>query len=201
MVNKILKYGYYIFFGALIFVALVVVASAFPIQGNIQIKVVQSGSMEPAIKTGSVVIIKPLSTSSLPGPEGPSGPRTAGQAANYKIGDVITFEGNFKDAKGKKIPISHRIVEMKVEGSQPIYITKGDANEERDSKEVLQNQVICKVYLIIPYLGYAIETARTTYGFLALIIIPAAIIIYDQSVKVFKELKRIYGKKKEDDKS
>ena len=181
MVNKILKYGYYIFFGALIFVALVVVASAFPIQGNIQIKVVQSGSMEPAIKTGSVVIIKP--------------------ASSYKIGDIITFEGNFKDAKGKKIPVSHRIVEMKVEGSQPIYITKGDANEERDSKEVLQNQVIGKVYLIIPYLGYAIETARTTYGFLALIIIPAAIIIYDQSVKVFKELKRIYGKKKEDDRS
>ena len=179
--NKILKIGYYIFFGALFAVALVVVVSAFPIQGNIQIKVVQSGSMEPFIKTGSVVLIKP--------------------ASSYKIGDVITFEGNFKDAKGKKIPISHRIVEMKVEGSQPIYITKGDANEERDSKEVLQNQVIGKVYLIIPYLGYAIETARTTYGFLALIIIPAAIIIYDQSVKVFKELKRIYGKKKEDDRS
>mgnify|MGYP001614624548 FL=1 len=177
-IKKLGKIGYYIFFGALLAIAILVLVSAFPIAGNIQIKVVQSGSMEPTIKTGSVVIIKPTSS--------------------YKIGDVVTFEGNFKDAKGKKIPISHRIVEMKVGGSQPIYITKGDANEERDSKEVLQNQIIGKMYLAIPYLGYAIETARTTYGFLALVIIPAVIIIYDQSVKVFKELKRIYGKRKEE---
>lgn len=180
-IKKLGKYGYYVFFSALLAVALVVVVSAFPIQGNIQIKVVQSGSMEPAIKIGSVVLIKP--------------------ASSYKIGDIITFEGSFKDAKGKKIPISHRIVEMKVQGSQPTYITKGDANEERDSREVLQNQVIGKVLFSIPYAGYVVETARTTYGFLALVIIPAGIIIYDQSAKVFKELKRIYGKKKEENKS
>ena len=180
-IKQLGKYIYYIFFGALIIVALIVVVSAFPIQGNIQIKVVQSGSMEPSISTGSVMLIKP--------------------ASSYKIGDIITFEGNFKDARGKKIPISHRIVEMRVEGGNPIYITKGDANEEQDLKEVPQKQVIGKMYFAIPYLGYAIETMRTTYGFLALIIIPAGIIIYDQSAKVFKELKRIYEKRKEENKS
>src|SRR3990167_10268699 len=125
--KKLGKYGYYILLGALIFVALVVVASAFPIKGNIQIKVVESGSMEPAIKTGSVVLIKPSSI--------------------YKIGDVITFEGNFKDAKGQKVPTTHRIIEMRVDRGNPVYITKGDANEEPDSKEIPQSQVIGKVYL------------------------------------------------------
>lgn len=171
MNKKPLKILYYIVFSFLILVALIVVASAFPIQGNIQIKVVQSGSMEPNISTGSVVLIKP--------------------ASSYKIGDVITFEGNFKDARGKKIPVSHRIVEMKIERGNPTYITKGDANEERDSKEVLQSQVIGKVYLAVPYLGYAVETARTRYGFLAIIIVPAFIVIGDQGIKVYKEVKKM----------
>lgn len=174
--KKLGKIGYYIFFGALIFVALVVIVSAFPIKGNIQLKVVESGSMEPAIKTGSVALIKP--------------------AAFYKIGDIITFEGNFKNAKGQKVPTTHRIVEMKVNRGNPIYITKGDANEEQDTKEIAQKQVIGKVYLAIPYLGYAIATARTTYGFLALIIIPAAIIMWDQFGKILSEIKKMKEGKK-----
>ena len=176
--KKIGKYAYYIFLGAMILVALVVVVSAFPIQGNIQIKVVESGSMEPAIKTGSVVLIKP--------------------ASSYKIGDIITFEGNFKDAKGKKVPTTHRIVEMRVDKGNPIYITKGDVNEERDSKEVLQNQVVGRVYLMIPYLGYAIKTAKESYGFLALIIITASIIMWDQFGKILGEIKKMRVKRKQD---
>lgn len=175
--KKIWKIGYYIFLGAIIFIALIVAVSAFPIQGNIQIKVVQSGSMEPNIKTGSVVIIKP--------------------SANYKIGDVITFDGNFKDSKGQKVPVSHRIVEMKVERGNPIYVTKGDANEEQDAKEILQSQIIGKVYLTIPYLGYVVETARQPYGFLALILIPAVIIIWDQGKKIWGEVKKIKNKNPE----
>ena len=177
-IKKLGKIGYYVFFGALIFVALVVVASAFPIKGNIQIKVVESGSMEPAIKVGSVALIKPVSS--------------------YKIGDIITFEGNFKNAKGQKVPTTHRIIEMRVDRGNPIYITKGDANEEPDSKEIPQSQVIGKVYLAIPYLGYAIAAARTTYGFLALVIIPAAIVVWDQSGKIWGEIKRMRAKRKED---
>ena len=174
--NKILKIGYRIFFGALIFVALVMVVSAFPLRGNIQIKVVESGSMEPAIKTGSVALIKP--------------------ASSYKMGDIVTFEGNFKNAKGQKVPTTHRIVEMRVEKGNPIYITKGDANEEPDSREISQSQIIGRVYLAVPYLGYAIETARTTYGFLALIIIPAGLIMWGQFGKISKEIKKMKENKK-----
>lgn len=174
--KKIGKYGYYVFFGAILFVAILVVVSAFPVEGNIQIKIVESGSMEPTIKTGSVVLIKPISS--------------------YKIGDVITFEGNFKDARGKKVPTTHRIVEMRVDKGNPIYITKGDANEENDTREVPQNQVIGKVYLAVPYLGYAIEAARQPYGFLALIIIPAAVIMWDQGGKIIGEFKKLRAAKK-----
>lgn len=175
MSKKPLKILYYIVLGCLVAIALFVVASALPIPGNFEIRVVRSGSMEPAIKTGSIVVIQPRE--------------------NYAIGDIITFEGNFKDANGKKVPTTHRIVEMRVERGDPIYTTKGDANEDSDSNEVRANQLIGKVFLSVPYAGYAVETARTPYGFLAIIVIPAFLVIGDQGVKVYKEIKNIKKKK------
>ena len=111
-IKKLGKYGYYIFLTALAAVALIVVVSTFPIPGMYQFRVVRSGSMEPAISTGSIGLIKP--------------------ASSYNIGEVITFEGNFKDAKGQKVPTTHRIVEMRVDRGSAVFVTKGDANEERE---------------------------------------------------------------------
>lgn len=174
-IEKIFKILYTTFYIIIFAIIGFLLFTVFPIKGNYQIKIVQSGSMEPAIKTGSIVFIKPVSS--------------------YKIGDIITFEGNFKNAKGQEVLTTHRIVEMRVERGNPIYITKGDANEDADTREVQQSQVVGKVYLVIPYLGYAIETARTTYGFLALIIIPAAIIMWDQGEKILSEIKKMREQK------
>ncbi|MBI2024442.1 signal peptidase I [Candidatus Giovannonibacteria bacterium] len=171
MLKKIGKTLYYLFFGALILIALVVAVSAFPVKGNIQIKVVESGSMEPNIKTGAIVLIKP--------------------AANYSVGDVITFDGNFKDARGKRVPITHRILEVKNENGVISYITKGDANEEKDGEAVLSRSVVGKVLFSVPYAGYAVETAKKPYGFLALVIIPALLVIWSQVENIIKEVKRI----------
>jgi len=176
--GAILKIGYYIFFGALLAIAILVLVSAFPIQGNIQIKVVESGSMEPQIKTGSVVLIKPFSA--------------------YDVGDVVTFDSNFRSPNGAKVPVTHRIVGVKNEPGGVFYLTKGDANEEADSNTIRREKVIGKVLFSAPYVGYAVEAAKRPYGFLAIIVIPALIVIYDEGVKIFKEVKRMYGKKKKD---
>lgn len=54
------------------FSGLVVLSTlSIPIPGDLHIYSVETGSMEPSIKTGSVVFVAP--------------------AENYKIGDVITF--------------------------------------------------------------------------------------------------------------
>ena len=74
--------------GALVaFAALALIVSALPIPGNYQFLVVRSGSMEPAIKQGAVVVVKPSNA--------------------YQIGDIITFRGTFRTPKGKIIPVSH----------------------------------------------------------------------------------------------
>lgn len=166
MGNKVFKTIYYIFIAAIAAVALLLIASALPIPGGIKVFIVQSGSMKPAIKTGSVAVVKSVS--------------------EYKVGDIITF-GPYSKTKA---PTTHRLVEIK-DGN---YITKGDANNAPDTRVIAKRDIIGKVLLDVPYLGYAVAAAKTPAGFTAIIIIPAAIIIYDEVRKIWGEVKKLRKK-------
>ena len=170
--KKIFNTIYYIVLGAIIFVALLLIISTFPITGNIKTLSVLSGSMEPTIHTGSVVVIKPES--------------------NYKIGDVITFGKNTKT----DIPTTHRIAEMKIVSGEAVYKTKGDANNTEDSTETPQKEVIGKVLFSIPYLGYIVDFVKKPIGLMLVIVIPAVIVIYDELRKIGKEVKKLAFKVK-----
>ena len=163
---KLFKGIYYIVLVVVVLLAILFVGSVFPIPGNYKIMTVLSGSMEPTIKMGSVVIMKP--------------------SEDYKIGDIITFQ---KTARAKN-PITHRIVEMEVIEGNPVYITKGDANEDPDSGRVYKNQIIGKVLFSIPFLGYAVDFVRKPIGFILVIVVPGAIIILDELRKIFIEIKK-----------
>ncbi len=132
--------------------------------------IVQSGSMAPAIKMGSIVVVKP--------------------AEDYKIGDVITFGPCTKT----KAPTTHRIYDIKVVEGKPYYITKGDANNAPDQREISKREVIGKVLFSVPYLGFAVDFAKKPLGFALIIIIPATIIIFDEIKKIFGEIKKIRQK-------
>jgi len=101
---RFFKIGYYLFIISLGSIALLLIFSTFPIPGNFKVMTVLSGSMEPAIKTGSIVVIKP--------------------EKNYKIGDIITFYSN-----ESSLSITHRIYDAKIIKNEVYYITKGDANK------------------------------------------------------------------------
>ena len=167
------KIAYYAVITGLAVLALLVIVSAFSITGSYKLFVVQSGSMEPAINTGGVVLVKP--------------------AEEYRIGDIITFG----KVSRTKVPTTHRIHDIRIQDGVPIYTTKGDANEDPDSGEIRDRDIIGRVVLDVPYVGYAVATARKPYGFVALIVVPAAIIIFDQSKKIFLEVKRMKSQKTE----
>lgn len=171
MNNKVLKTIYYIFLGAIALIAVLLIVSAFPITGNIKFLTVLSGSMEPAIKMGSVVLVKP--------------------AADYKIGDVITFG----EISKIKTPTTHRIYEIKVQGNQPVYITKGDANNAPDTREIQKRDVIGKVLFSVPYAGYAVDAAKKPLGFALIIVVPAVLIIFGEIKKIYEEISKNKKKK------
>ena len=163
--RKIGKIIYYVFVAFLTVIALLLIVSVFPIPGNYKVMTVLSGSMEPAIKMGSIVVVKPVD--------------------DYKIGDIITFGPYSK----KKPPTTHRIYDIEVVEGKPVYITKGDANNAPDNRKITKKDIVGKVLFDVPYLGYAVETARKPIGFVLLIIVPAGIIVYDEIRKIIKELK------------
>lgn len=168
---KLFSILYYIFFGLAGAIGLLLVISTFPITGNYKFFVVQSGSMEPSISTGSIVMVAPKDT--------------------YMIGDIITFK-NVADAKA---PITHRVADIRVEQGKQTYLTKGDANNAPDAREVSPSEVLGKVLFHVPYLGYGVGAAKTPYGFSVLIILPAAILIFDEGKKIWKEIKRMREQK------
>ena len=168
---KPFKIIYNIFVVCLVVIALLLIVSVLPITGNFKILTVLSGSMEPTIHTGSIVAVKP--------------------ASDYIIGDIITFGKISKT----EVPTTHRIFDIKLQEGKPIYITKGDANNSPDMKEVLASEVAGKVVFTAPYIGYAVDFAKKPFGFMLIIVIPVVIIIYDEIRKIKNEIGKIKKKK------
>jgi signal peptidase I len=156
----------------LLVVVLLVVAGLFfatlaPLPGNIEAKIVQSGSMEPSIPVGALVVIKPFE--------------------NYAVGQVITFGEDTRT----KIPTTHRIESVRHEGGVTYYKTRGDANEEADSRETLHGEVIGRVVVSVPYVGFVLDFAREPLGFALLIGLPALIIIFDELFNIVAEVRKL----------
>lgn len=169
---KLFKIIYYIFLAFIGAVALLLIVSVLPIPGNYKLMIVQSGSMTPAVKMGSIVMVKPMN--------------------DYKIGDVISFG----EVTRIKSPTTHRIYDIKVTGGEPSYITKGDANNAPDIREITKRDILGKVLFSVPYFGYAVDFAKKPLGFALIIIVPAMIIIFDEAKKIYEEIKKKTVKKK-----
>jgi signal peptidase I len=129
--------------------------------------VILSGSMEPTVRTGSVVFIVPQPI--------------------YIVGDIVTFAQN----GDRNFPVTHRIYKIDDQGiyySDGIYTTKGDANKTPDMEPLTPNNIIGKVWFTIPYLGYAIDFMKRPQGFILFVIVPATIIIYEELKNVKREI-------------
>lgn len=170
--HKIGKFLYGLIFVFLILVAGSIAISNLNIPGNYKIFTVQSGSMEPSIKTGSIVVIKP--------------------SENYNKGDVITV----KELVNPKNTITHRVFEVKENSGKTFYITKGDANKAPDPEERPKENVIGKVILSVPFLGYPIGFAKTRDGLIILVIIPATIIVYSELMSIKNEVQKLIKARK-----
>lgn len=126
--------------------------------GSYQLMVVLSGSMSPQFEAGDVIVV------------------AAQHNAQYRVGDVITFE----DPQDGTRVITHRVVEIIPEGSALQYRTKGDANDAADPLPVPAENVIGRQVWNIPYFGWVVEFAKTKQGIVALIIAPSLAVIVNE---------------------
>ena len=174
MKNFLNKALYGIFFFLLIGIVVLFLAPTLPFKSSVEIKIVKSGSMEPAVKTGSIVIIKSTGV--------------------YNIGDIITFG----EDTPTNYPTTHRIVTTKEINEETFYQVKGDANEEADPTLINKRDVIGKVIFTIPNAGYILDFARQPIGFILLIAFPAALVILNELVDIVREIRRTLRRRKDD---
>ena len=115
--------------------------------------VVLSGSMQPAMAPGDVVVVEETN------------PATIDEET------VITFVRAEEDA-----PTTHRVVDVRRQDGRLAFETKGDANEDPDPELVPAGNVLGTVTLTIPLIGHVIQFANTPLGFLALLAGPLCLL-------------------------
>lgn len=178
---KLLKIlGNILYIGVITILLLVVVGttfSAIETQEGLRVFVVRSGSMEPELRVGSIVLTAPQN--------------------EYHENDIVTFLLSPTARLGDPgAVITHRILSIIQDEEGVSYITKGDSNQAEDNKPIMHEQVVGKVVFKIPYAGYVVSFARTRRGFVLLIVIPAVLIAYNEITNIKSGISEIKEKKK-----
>lgn len=102
---------------------------------------VLSGSMEPTFPVGSVVYVKPSEPSEI------------------QVQDAITFR------IGEDVVATHRVIEIDEQAQS--FVTKGDANKDKDLSPIKFDRLIGKAVFCIPYLGSFSQFIQSQGGMIA----------------------------------
>jgi signal peptidase I len=112
----------------LVFALALALCALIPLLWGLSGSVVQSGSMEPHISAGDVVLSRPSAvTDSSP------------------LGHVVTFH-----ADSRADVILHRIVGINSDGS---FVTAGDSNRDVDSAALPADAILGRAVLLVPLIG------------------------------------------------
>jgi signal peptidase len=93
---------------------------------------IAGGSMAPTLQPGDLIVVRPTDPAAL------------------GVGAVITYQVE----SGRPTVATHRIVAMGVQRGEPVFQTRGDANESPDTGWVRPVQIKGEVWYHTPYLGH-----------------------------------------------
>lgn len=126
--------------------------------------VVLSSSMSPTYEAGDAIIVNEV------------------RPEKIEEGDVITFEAPSRTSGQTQGTdrITHRVVEVVNKDGERYFRTKGDANEESDKQLVPASNVVGRVSFGIPYIGYATAFGGGATMQLALIVVPAVLLVANE---------------------
>ena len=136
-------------------VAILLVVGLGPHTGRYRTLTVLTGSMQPGIPVGSVVVVTPEPPSQL------------------RVGQIVTYRIPVEDHR----VITHRVVKVLEGGDRPIFQTQGDANNAPDYWLAQVNgDTVWRVSHVLPGLGLTLNWARhPTVHFVSVLVVPAAL--------------------------
>jgi signal peptidase len=125
----------------------IALALAAPLAFDARPLVVLSGSMEPALGTGDVSVVRSIAP------------------LDARPGDIVTF----RDPDNAERLITHRVRAMRVQGDAVVFRTRGDANNVSEHWCVPATGEIGRVMYRIPKLGWVLSYARSKGLFVLLL--------------------------------
>jgi signal peptidase len=149
---------------ALGFAVVIVLAVTLPSAFGLRDLTVLSGSMEPTISTGDVVVERQISP------------------LDARLGDIVSF----KDPEDASILITHRVQSMVVHDGVVSLVTKGDANTGVERWKVSADGTIGKVEYHVWHLGYLLAGVRGRLGRLLLVVVPAILLGAYELVRIWR---------------
>lgn len=130
---------------------------------KIQPLTIISGSMEPKFPVGSFILVNKV------------------EAKTVKINDVISFKPDSKS----DILVTHRVVG--IDEDKQTFTTKGDNNKIVDTKPVPFGNLLGKVILCLPLLGYASYYLSLPIGKIIAVIIVIGLFVLTYLLDKLKE--------------
>jgi signal peptidase I len=154
-------------------VALLVIVVVVPLATGGKAYTVLTGSMEPSLPPGSLVMVRPV------------------KASDVGVGSVITYQLESKQPE----VVTHRVVTMGVrEDGSPVFRTQGDANPDPDPKWVRPVQVRGAVWYAVPYIGRLNNLMTPTVRDLLVRAIALGLLLYGGIELVLAARDRVTGR-------
>lgn len=117
------------------------------ILGN-KVMIVSTGSMEPMLKPGDLIVVKSV------------------DPLNVQENDVISFENS------NHTVVTHRVMDVSTEEKTIAFETKGDANNVMDDGVVQSDQLVGSLLFSIPKAGYVLNFFKSPTGVAILLVLP-----------------------------
>jgi signal peptidase len=125
---------------------------------------VLTGSMEPAIAAGDVVIEERISP------------------LDAEPGDVVTF----KDPEDQSQLITHRVRSIRRDGSSLRFVTQGDANNTVEHWRIASGGELGRVLYAIPWVGHLTVLTHTRIGLLLILFVPLLLLAIDELLRIWR---------------
>lgn len=127
-----------------------------------------SGSMEPTIAPGDVVIDEEIAPTAA------------------EVGDIVTF----RDPQQQSKLLTHRVVSIKRQGPRLAFVTQGDANNTQEHWRVPADGQIGRVIYTVPWVGHVAVLARTKLGWMLAVGVPLLLILAEELVRIWRPRSR-----------
>lgn len=144
-----------------------------------EIRQVVSGSMEPNIKTGSLVFIN-----------------TTKEKSQIKEGDILTFKYSAVSGSPEEV-ITHRVIDIESVDGEIYYTLKGDAVENENSVQIIDSTKIIGIVTNHSYfLGLVNTVFQSKIGIVCCLIIPSSLIIIYEIYRIISVIIKDRNEKK-----